>query len=203
MPTTLHKPRVIRLAMFMRGWRPDRNPLRRRSDRAESAVLAMLFVVFLAAAPFVSEACGASVHATAGQVQRAQRTWRRVPALLLKPEPGEPVTTGFGVYFPEAPARWTAPDGKVLTGEVPVRLGAAAGTTERVWVTREGQLTGPPLGDSEVSAEAGFAAVLGVVSLAVALTLVGGLVRRALDKRRMAFWEAAWLTTGPRWTRPA
>jgi hypothetical protein len=189
--------------MFVRGWRPDRNPLRRHSDRAESAVLAMLFVVFFAAAPFVSQACDASVHAWAKRVQRTQRTWRQVPAVLLKPEPGKPVSTGFGVYFPESPARWTAPDGRVVTGDVPIRPGAAAGTTVRVRVTLEGQLTAPPLRDSQVSAEAGFAAVLGVVTLAVAVTLAGALVRRALDKRRMAFWEAAWLATGPRWTRPA
>ncbi len=90
-----------------------------------------------------------------------------------------------------------------MTGDVPVRPDAATGTTLRVWVTREGQLTGPPLQDSQVSASARFAAVLGVVGLAVALTLAGVVVRRALDNRRMACWEAAWLATGPRWTHPA
>ena len=67
-------------------------------------------------------------------------------------------------------------------------------------VTREGQLTEPPLQDSQVSGQAQFAAVLGVLGLAVALTLVGALVHPALDKWRMASWEAEWLATGPRWT---
>lgn len=187
---------VTRLGMFVRRWRPDRNPLRRHSDRTESGVLAMLFVVFLTAAPFVGQACGASVQSLAEQVQQAQRTWRQVPAVLLTPATGGPVSTGFGVYFPEAPARWTAPDGRVVTGDVPVRPDAGAGTTMRVWVTREGQPTAPPLQDSEVSTEALFAAVIGVVTLAVALTLVGALVHRALDKRRMALWDAAWLAAG-------
>jgi cytochrome b561 len=187
---------VTRLGMFARRWRPDHNPLRRYSDRAESAVLAMLFVVFFAAAPFVGQACGASAHAIAERVQRGQQTRSQVPAVLLKPEPGQPVSTGFGMYFPEAPARWTAPDGEVVTGDMPVRPGAAAGTTVRVWVTREGRLTAPPLKDSQVSGDAAIAAVLGVVALAGALALAGTLVRRALDKRRMAFWEAAWLATG-------
>ena len=163
----------------------------------------MLFVVFLAAAPFVSQACGTSVHTMAERAQRAQRTWRQVPAMLLKPEPGEPVSAGFGEYFPETPARWTAPDGKVVTGDVPGKPDAAPGTTVRVWVTREGQLTWPPLQDSQVSGVAQFASVLGVAGLAAALTLAGVLVRRALDKRRMAGWERAWLATGPRWTHPA
>jgi hypothetical protein len=187
---------ATRLGMFVRRWRPDHNPLRRHSDRTESGVLAMLLVVFLAAAPFVSQACGASVHSLAERVQRAQQTWRQVPAVLLTPTTGGPVSTGFGVYFPEATARWTAPDGTVVTGGVPVRLDAAAGTTMRVWVTREGQLTAPPLQDSQVSTEALFAAVIGVVTLAVALTLAGALVHWTLDKRRMALWEAAWLATG-------
>jgi hypothetical protein len=72
-----------------------------------------------------------------------------------------------------------------------------------VWVTREGQLTAPLLRDPQVSGVARFAAVLGVLALAATLTLVGGLVRRGLDKQRMARWESAWLATGPRWTRPA
>jgi hypothetical protein len=198
-----HKPRVTRLGMFVRGWRLDRNPLRRRCDRAESAVLAMLFVVFLAAAPFVSRACYASAHSMAERVQRAQRTWRQVPAVLLKPAPGEMASTGFGAYFPLTSARWTSPAGNAVTGEVPVRPDAPAGTTVRVWVTREGQLTAPPLQDPQVSGAAQSAAALGVLTLVATLALVGGLVRRALDKQRMARWESAWLATGPRWTRPA
>lgn len=196
----LRKPRATRLGMFVRGRRPDRNPLRRPSDRAESAVLAVLFVVFFATAPFVSQACGASVQAIAQRVQRAQQTWRQVPAVLLNPAPGAPASSSFGAYFPDVPARWTAPDGKVVTGDVPVVPDEAAGTTVRVWVTRDGQLTEPPLQDSQVSGQAHLAAVLGVAGLAVALTLIGALVRRALDKRRMASWDAAWLATGPRWT---
>lgn len=147
-----------------------------------------------------SHACGASAHTVAERVQRTQRTWRLVPAVLLKPESGEQVSTGFGGYFPETAARWTAPDGKVVTGDVPGKPDAAPGTTVRVWVTREGQLTWPPFPDSQVSGAAQFASVLGVAGLAVALTLAGVLVRQALDKRRMAGWETAWLATGPRWT---
>lgn len=163
----------------------------------------MLFVVFLAAAPLVSQACGTSVHVMAERVQRTHRTWRQVPVMLLKPGPGELASADLGEHFPETLARWTAPDGKVVTGDVPGKPDAVPRTTVRVWVTREGQLTWPPLQDSEVSGAAQFASVLGVVGLTAALTLAGVLVRRALDKRRMAGWERAWLATGPRWTHPA
>jgi hypothetical protein len=30
--------------------------------------------------------------------------------------------------------------------------------------------------------------------------IIGMLVRRALDRRRMAAWDRDWLATGPRWT---
>jgi hypothetical protein len=30
--------------------------------------------------------------------------------------------------------------------------------------------------------------------------VIGALGRRALDKRRMAAWDADWRATGPRWT---
>ena len=45
------RPRMHWLARLMRGWRLDRNPLRRRSDRAETAVLGVLLAAFLAGRP--------------------------------------------------------------------------------------------------------------------------------------------------------
>ena len=45
-------PGVARLGRFVRERRFDRNPLRRTTDRVETAVLAVLVAVFLAGAPF-------------------------------------------------------------------------------------------------------------------------------------------------------
>jgi hypothetical protein len=88
-----------------------------------------------------------------------------------------------------------------VTGEVPVPAGTAAGTAVRVWTTRDGQLTGPPLKDTQVTGQAALAATFGVIVLAAALAVTGVLARRALDKRRMAAWDADWQATGRRWTR--
>jgi hypothetical protein len=46
----------------MRGWWPDGNPLRRRSDRAEAAVFAVLVAVFLAGAPLLALIGGELAH---------------------------------------------------------------------------------------------------------------------------------------------
>jgi hypothetical protein len=41
---------------------------------------------------------------------------------------------------------------------------------------------------------------LAVAALAVALITVGAVDRWALDRRRLAAWDAEWLSAGPRWS---
>lgn len=186
---------------FVRGWRLDRNPLRRACDRAETVVLALLTVAFVAGVPFAAGACGAWTRAAAQQVQAGQRESRvQTSAVLLQAVPSN--TTG-GRYLPDAPARWTAPDGRQVTGQVTSVPGTAAGTTVRIWVTRDGQLTDPPLLDSQVSGQVALAEVGGGAGLAVVLAFAGVLTRRTFDRRRMAAWDAEWRATGPRWTTRA
>jgi hypothetical protein len=192
--------RVTRLSRFVRGRRPDRNPLRRASDRAETAVLALLVIAFLAAAPFVAQASGAYAYSKAHHAQLSEEaSWHQVPARVLKVES----SGGGGYAVPEAQARWTAPDGKVITGEIPVLLTTAAGTTVPLWVTNDGQLTDAPLQNEQVSDSAYVAGAFGVIALATVLAIIGLLARRELNKRRMAAWDAEWRATGPRWTTRA
>jgi H+/gluconate symporter-like permease len=201
MSSGLRKPGVSRLGRFVRGRRLDRNPLRRPSDRAESAVLAVLVIAFILAAPFTALACGAWGHAIAHRVQATQQASRyEVPAVVLQVPQGSQAA-GYTALAPEAQARWTAPDGKVVSVEVPVPAAMAVGTVMRVWVTRDGQLTDAPLQDTQVAGQADLAATFGVVALAATLTVTGVLARRVLDKRRMAAWDADWRVTGSRWTR--
>jgi hypothetical protein len=195
------KPRVTRLGRFVRGRRPDRNPLRRTCDRAETAVLAGLLAAFLAAAPFAALACGTAAHALARQEQQAQQaSLRQVRAVLLKPASTTDTYAPYAALEPEVPARWTAPDGKAVTGQVPAPAGTAAGATVLVWAGQDGQLTGPPLQDAQVAGQTVLGEAFGVAALAGLLIITGVLARRALDKRRMAGWDADWQATGPRWT---
>lgn len=184
----------------MRGRRLDRNPLRRASDRAETAVLAALAAAFLAGAPFAAQAAGAWTHAAVQREQAAQESsWRLVPAVLLtaattsvRPDP-----------LPQSKARWIAPDGATITSDIPVPSGGRAGTTVRIWVARDGALTQPPLLDSQVSNEVDCTEAGAVAALAATLAVVGFLARRSLDRRRMAAWDAEWRAAGPRWTMRA
>jgi hypothetical protein len=191
--------RVTRLGRFVRGRRPDRNPLRRASDRVETAVLALLVIVFLVAAPFAALASGSWALTRAHKAQLAQQASSyQVSARVLTLE-----SQGSAFGDPEAQARWTARDGKVVTGDVIVPLDTTPGSIRQLWTTADGQLTNPPLQDSQVTGQAYVAGGLGVFALAVLLTITGLVTRWTLDKRRMAAWDAGWRATGPRWTTRA
>jgi hypothetical protein len=194
-------PRATTARRLLRGRRFDRNPLRRASDRAETLVLILLAVAFLAGAPFAALATGGLARAVALKAQHAQEAAeRQVTAVVLAVTAPPPV--GQRLAW-QAEARWRAPDGRVVTHEVPLPYPPAVGGSVRVWTDRAGDLAPAPLLDSQVAGQATTGEVLGVAGTAAALVLAGGLARRALNWRRLAAWDAAWQETGPRWTTPA
>jgi hypothetical protein len=182
---------------LLRGLRLDRNPLRRGSDRAETAVLGVLLAAFLASAPFAAHAAGNWTYArSAREAQTQQAALRQVPATLL--QAATPwATSGGGA---EVQARWKAPDGQVRTGQVSVGSTAPAGSTVTVWVDQSGQVADSPLQHYQVTGRAVIAQVLAVSALAIALIIIGLAARWALDRRRLAAWDAEWLATERRWS---
>jgi hypothetical protein len=187
------------LARLVRGRRLDRNPLRRGSDRAETVVLGALLAAFLAAAPFAAHAAGALGHDSAARQAQAQRaSLVQVTATLLR---SAPVLTGYGSASGFAvEARWRAPDGPVRTGELFLTADVAASHNTRIWVDRTGRLAGPPLSADQMTDRAQLVAGVAVGGLAAGLAMVGWVVRRFLDRRRMSGWDAEWLANGPRWS---
>lgn len=185
------------LGRLLRGWRPDRNLLRRRSDRIETAILSVLFLMFLAGTPVVWHMAGNwayAVYTREAQVQQA--VLHQVPATLLQTAPGWNASVPGGAYVI---VRWRAPDGQLRTGPVFVPNGTAGGTVP-VWINRIGQLTDPPLRQAQVAVRARLSGMLAVLALAVTLFVAGLLTRRVLDRRRLAGWDADWLSNGPRWS---
>jgi hypothetical protein len=160
-------------------------------------MVGVLLAAFLAGAPFAAHAAGSWTYAvSAREAQAQQAALHQVPATLLQAAKPWSVTVGGS----EAEARWRAPDGQVRTAQLVVPVGAAAGSTVTVWADQAGHLTDPPLQHSQVVGRADMSQALAVASLAATLILVGWLGRRALDRRRLASWDADWLATGPRWT---
>ena len=195
-------PKVTLLGRIVRGRRLDRNPLRRGSDRAETVVLILLTLAFLVAAPLAALACGGWAHAAAHRAELAQAASRRLVTVVVVAEPAAPAI-GAGDLGTTAAARWTAPDGTVVKGDVPVPYGTQAGDRFRLWSTKDGHLTGQPLNDSQAASLVLLAQVGGAAGVAVALASAGGLARLSFNRRRMAAWDVDWRATGPRWTTRA
>lgn len=186
---------------WLRGLWPDHNPLRRTCDRAEAAIVAGLIAAFLIAAPVAGLIAGQWAYSASLHAEHAQQAaHHRVTAVLLASAPAA-VPTGDGKRaWPRVPVRWAAPGGAPRTGTVPAPPGARAGSTVLVWTGTAGQLTEPPLPHQPAASQAALGAVLTVVGLGLVLGCGGVLSHRALDKRRLAGWEAGWRTTGPQWT---
>jgi hypothetical protein len=187
-------------ALWLREHWPDRNPLRRTSDRVEAAMLAAALVLFLVGAPLLAVFGWHWAGAAALRVQhRQQSSWHQVSAVLLAG--ARPVVDiGYGgVAGSEVPARWTAPDGTARRGDVPAPASARAGSTVRIWVDQSGGQTGPPLRDEQTTGQAALASVLAPFTLGAVLICAVSLAVYVLDQRRLASWAAEWRTTGPRW----
>jgi hypothetical protein len=197
-----HQPGWLgQLRLWLRGRWPDHNPLRRGSDRVESAAIVVALALFLIGAPVLALLASHWAYGAARQVARDQQaTWRQVPAVLLaNAEPSVDIGYG-GVILPEVRARWVAPDGRMRTGDVPAPVDSQAGRTVRIWVNAAGWPSDPPLHSDQVTGQAILAAVLAPLGLGVFLLAAESVLAWVLDRRRMAAWSADWQATAPRWT---
>lgn len=77
------------------------------------------------------------------------------------------------------------------------------GATVMIWTIRDGQVTGPPLDESQISGRVVLTEALAAVVLGGRVAIIGVLARRELNRRRMAAWDADWQANGPRWTTRA
>ncbi|MBO0816772.1 MAG: hypothetical protein J2P30_16735 [Actinobacteria bacterium] len=184
------------LARVVRGLWPDRNPLRRRTDRVEAAITACLLALFLGGSSLGAVTAGRAMYRYASGVQHAQQVaWQQSRAVLLASAPAG-VPDG-GIWLK---ARWNTPAGALRTGEILAPPGARAGTSITVWVDAAGRITDAPLRHFQVTDEAVLVAVIAPFALGLVLLVAGSLARRMLDRRRLAAWEADWGATGPQWT---
>jgi len=179
----------------VRGWWPDRNPLRRRCDRAEAALFTVLVAVFLAGAPLLALSAGRWAHDSGPPAGHAQRAgWHQVPAVLR--------TATIQRFAPSpAPAwaRWTGPGGVPRTGRVLAPAGLAAGAVIPVWVDAAGRLADPPAPPGRHHSQAPAEGMVAVLLLAELLSAAGLAARGVVDRRRLAAWDTEWRAIGPTW----
>jgi hypothetical protein len=179
----------------------DGNPLRRRTDRIGTWLAAQCLVVALVGVPLVGIAVfGWAARAGAAE-QRAERSWREVSAVLLRSVPAPDSVAGGLFGYSWVPARWTAPDGRVRSGHIPVEVGLAAGRKVAMWVDATGMPVDVPLTHRAVLARALTAAAVAGILLVAVLSLLACAGRAAIGRRRLADWGLAWAIVGPQWTK--
>lgn len=180
------------LALCVRLYRPDGNPLRRRSDRLESAlVLAALLLVLASLWPALLAGQAAYQNALHDQ-HTTSRLRQQVMATLSQDAPRAQVSfTEVPAARPEAMAQWTF-NGTPRSGLVPVSALANAGAVVRVWVDATGRPAPPPPDQTELAGmgvATGLLIVL-VTALLAAAAFMG--IRWQLDRARYRQWETDW-----------
>jgi hypothetical protein len=191
------KQRMRRSRMF--GW--DRNPLRRRIDRLEAAMITGLMALFLIVAPILATVAGHWAATAAMRTQRAQSAWRQVTAIVQRSAPGQQDDAPGPAGTAWARARWTAQDGQRHEGWVPVSRGAVPGARARVWIDQSGSLALPPLTRSDLRGSIVTARVLTACGLALVFCFIGREGRLVFRQRRLAGWERARRAAWPPETR--
>ncbi|MBC2637425.1 hypothetical protein [Rhodococcus sp. 3A] len=180
----------------VRWWRLQpcsRNPLMRRTDRVESALVALVVVLVLLWVP-VCAVVGTETFASLQQQSRTlQAQSRPVPAVLLIDAVSDPqdepamriIDTGTASW-----ARWTV-DGREHTGQVPAPPQARSGDTVTIEVGPDGDLR-----EAHGSTENAVLAVSAACGLWAAGAATGAAAvtgtHRLLVRSRLRGWDQAW-----------
>src|SRR5215472_1177633 len=176
------------------------NPLRRRSDIVEAWLAPAAIIVFLVLSPLVAGLVDIGVQADNAAAQRVQQSWHSVSAVLLRAAPGpQSADNGANTWTEWTPARWTT-DGRHYTGNIPVRAGSRAGSTQTVWLDNTGHVRVPAMTRPELSGAIVTGILLALAALAIVIAVGARIARWWLDRKRIANWENAWLSVGPRWS---
>ena len=190
-----------RTGRVWRGLRPDRNPLRRKSDRVEAFIFGSLLVAAATGAPLAAVQASHRTYDVALQAARVQReTGHQVTAVLVA-APASSVSGYTVAGLVPARARWTTPDGRSHAGQVPVPAGSAKGQSFRIWTDAAGDVASAPLTRAQAADQGTFAAIMAVLVTLASCVTAAGITRFVVNRRRIAAWEADWTVTAPMWTR--
>lgn len=179
-------------------WRWRKNPLRRRTDRAEAWAGVAAGVIMTVSAPLTGALAS---DAVAGNLSE-QPGLHRTSAVLREDAPS---TDGVATVSDDptvlTEVQWRTPSGDIRKGRAPVEAGTQKGTHIPLWLDRQGMPHQPPPGPSEVAVQGGAAG--GAVAVATCFAVASGcwVLRRRLDAVRDRAWEREWAMVGPRWSR--
>ncbi|GAA1513150.1 hypothetical protein GCM10009677_52760 [Sphaerisporangium rubeum] len=173
----------------VRLYRPDGNPLRRRTDRVE-ALAALACVLMFTASLALAFLTGNALYRDG---LAAERSGQWVAARVLRDAPVPRTSIDTVRTELRTPVSWVDTHNRQVIADAPVFLGTKAGTTVRVWLDAKGR-PGGTQPDRAMTVARALAGATGAVTVAGGLLLgCFALVRRSLDRRRYAEWDVAWL----------
>ncbi|RZB15310.1 hypothetical protein StrepF001_33225 [Streptomyces sp. F001] len=175
------------------------NPLRRTSDRIESWFFRFLMLVLALGLPAASVGAGLTAYEASMRVVQAQSAQRQAITARVVSD-AEGARDGAEDVMQRSQVRWTGKDGKERTGTATVKAGTPKGVTVRVWLDRDGTITSPPMTAVNATATAWLAGGMTAVTVAAGVLAARAGMRRVLDGRRYAQWDAEWDVVEPSWS---
>jgi uncharacterized protein (DUF2062 family) len=178
-------------------------PLKRNSDRLELLARIVLTSVLLSAVAITLAVAIASYTQGRSEVVAQASERQQVSAELLEdasvPKDGSESVPDVA----RATAVWTAPSGVERTAAISVPVRAKAGSTQAIWIDRNGDRTTHPLSSGDVVGGAVCTALL--TYLGISMVAIGAyrLFRRQLDRSRFRRWADEWAVVEPKWTGKA
>jgi len=165
------------------------------SDRVEFWLHRVLMAVLVVGLPVAGLVVGRTTYESSIRTVRTQSAERQqVSARVMS------VTENVGQAVKEqAQVRWTDSSGAVRTATALLKPGMTEGATVRIWVDRDGTVTGPPLTKRQALANGWFAGGITVISGTAGVFLTRAGVRLVLDRRRYAQWDTEWDLVEPGW----
>jgi hypothetical protein len=199
-------PQAGTIRWSLRRFTLGRGPLKRRSDRLQVLGRFLVVLAFLISPPIaVAVTTAATAHLReVAATEAAERSQTR--ALLL--EDAEPAAAGAGVYGDDGglttrpvPARavWTLPGGISREGTVVVRPGTEAGSSVRIWVDRDGDVTSAPTDTAGIAGTATAFGLFPLIGIPLAAWTLYAVLSFALDAHRERRWAEDWAAVEPVW----
>ncbi|GGR84151.1 membrane protein [Streptomyces humidus] len=171
------------------------NSLRRTSDRFECWFRRVLLVVLVVGLPMASVSAGLAAYEASMRSVRVQAAERhQVTARLTS------AVKGSDWAKRPAQVRWTDADGTARTGSALVKPGTSKGAAVRVWVDRAGNVVTAPATTLNATASGWLIGGMTAFGVAAGSYAAREGMRRVLDRRRYAQWDAEWDLVEPRWS---
>ncbi|MFF5313308.1 Rv1733c family protein [Streptomyces massasporeus] len=172
------------------------NPLIRPSDRFETWIRRFLMLVLVLGLPVAAISAGLTAYESSMRTVQTQSAERHeVTARLVSNAKG---VTADGKQ--RAQVRWTDDDGTVRTATTLRTEGTPEGATVRVWVDRNGAITGPPMNTLTARTNGWFVGGMAAIGVTGGFFAARAGTHRVLNRRRYARWAAEWDLVEPVWS---